>query len=68
MKLPWRSKIASWDIWLGYHLPPKVVFAVLMRVYQDYLRVHGYGNTDHSLERALVEWGKKARPLPKDNQ
>lgn len=56
------NRLRSWDIFIGNRLPARIVFIVLLRVYQDYLREHGLGNTDRSLERAVNDWGKRAYP------
>lgn len=45
------DRFRSWDIYIGNRLPARIVFVVLLRVYQDYLHQHGHGNTDRSLER-----------------
>jgi len=52
----------SFDIFIGNRLPARIVFVVLLRVYQDYLRQHNHGDTDHSLEHAVNDWGKRAYP------
>lgn len=57
-----RDRLSSWDIFIGNRLPARIVFVVLLRVYSDYLREHGHGQTDRSLERAVNEWGKRAYP------
>jgi hypothetical protein len=56
------DRLRSWDIFIGNRLPARIVFIVLLRVYQDDLRQHGYGKTGDSLERAVNDWGKRAYP------
>lgn len=56
------ERLRSWDIYLANRLPPRIVFLVLLRVYQDDLREHKFGKTEGSLERAVNEWGKRAYP------
>lgn len=52
-----------WDHRLAELLPPRIVFIVLLRVYQDALRNHGFTSKAESLPEAIDDWGRRAYPL-----